>query len=88
MFYTKRFCIKITKVQLICRRMAGIHAQVIQGTFLSGISLLRIVWIRRSLVYITATHWRCSPTSSLNHCKGHFFEVSDKSLWDGCTSTS
>ena len=35
--------------------------------------LLRIVCIRRSLVSSTATHRQCSPTSSINHCMGHFF---------------
>ena len=86
--YTKRFCIKTTKFPLRCIRRAEIHTQVIQVTFTSGISLLRIVWIRRSLVSITAICWRCLPTSSLNHCKFHFFYVSEKSLLDGCTSTS
>ena len=82
------FCIKTTKVQLRRRRTSEIHAQVIQGTFPSEISMLRIVWIRRSLVSSNATHLRCSPTSSLNHCKGQFFDVSVKSSWDGRTSTS
>ena len=49
--------------------------------------LLRIAWKRRSLVLSTVSHRRCLPTFSLNHCKGHFFGVSGKSLWDGRTST-
>ena len=35
--------------------------------------LLSIMWIRSSLVSITATHRQYLPTYSLNHCKGHFF---------------
>ena len=84
MLHTKMFCINTTKVQLIWRRTTEIHAQVSQGTFPSGISLLGIVWIRRSLVSSTATHRRCSPTSSLNHYKGHFSDILGKSLWDWC----
>ena len=42
MFYTKRFFINKTKVQLRWRRTAGIRAKVILGTFLSGNYLLSI----------------------------------------------
>ena len=49
--------------------------------------LLGIMWIRRSLVLSTDKHRRSSPTSSLNHCKGHFFDFSGKSYWDECTLT-
>ena len=88
MFYTKRFCIKTTILKLRWRRTAEIHAQVIQGKFTSGIYLLGIVWIRRILVSLTRKHRQCSPTSSLNHYRGHFFNISGKSLWDGGTLTS
>ena len=88
MLYTNKFFIKTTEVKLRWRRTAEINAQVIKGEFISIISLLRIVGIRRSLVSSTVTHRQCLPNSSLNHCKGHFFDVSGKSLWDGCTSTS
>ena len=53
------------KMQLRQRRTAEIHAQVIKGTFPSGIFLLRIMWIRSILVSNTETHRRCSLTSSL-----------------------
>ena len=83
MLCIKRFCIKKTEEKLIWRRTSEINAQVIQGTFTFGIYLLTIVWISRSLVSITETHRQCSPTSSLNHYKGHFFYVSGKLLWNG-----
>ena len=88
MFYTKRFWISTTKVQLRWRITARIQAQVIQGTFLSGISLLRVVGIMKSLVSSTAAHRRCFLTSSLKHCKSNFSDVSGNSLWYYCMSTS
>ena len=72
MLYTNNVFIKTTEVKLRWRRTAEIIAQVIKGEFISIISLLRIVGIRRSLVSSTVTHRQCLPNSSLNQCKGHF----------------
>ena len=74
MLYTKRLCIKKTKVKLIWIRTEEIHAQVIQGTFPSVIFLLRIVWIRRSLVPSTATHWRCFVNFFTKTLQGSLFQ--------------